>query len=79
MASHTLKSSAMSRLGTLTLLNTPFLCVRYKWDELNDPVNAKVTLSMDDKAIEIIKSYEKVTGNTPRIQRTPGKPGEILE
>ena len=30
--SHTLKSSAMSRLGTLTLLYTPFLCLSVKVD-----------------------------------------------
>ena len=34
---------------------------------------------MDDKAKEVIDAYEKVTGITPRIQKTPGKPGEILE
>ena len=55
------------------------LGVRYKWDDLNDPVNARVTLSMQDKAEEIIRGYEKATGLTPRTQKTPGKPGEILE
>ena len=34
---------------------------------------------MEDKAEEVIKAYEKATGLTPRIQNTPGKPGEILE
>ena len=55
------------------------LGVRYKWDDLNDPNNTKVTLSMEDKAQEIISCYEKVTGLIPKIQRTPGKPGEILQ
>ena len=33
---------------------------------------------MDDKAEETIRFYEKATGHTPRIQKTPGKLGEIL-
>ena len=55
------------------------LGVRYRWDNLSDPSNATVTLNMEDKAEEVIKAYEKATGLTPRIQNTPGKPGEILE
>ena len=45
---------------------------------MNDENNAKVTLNMDDKAKEVIRSYEQATGLTPRIQKTPGKPGEVL-
>jgi hypothetical protein len=33
---------------------------------------------MDDKANEIIESFEKTTGKIPKRQRTPGKPGEVL-
>ena len=55
------------------------LGVRYEWNDLQDPIKASVTLNMDDKANEIIRDYEKITGKTPRIQKTPGKPGEILE
>ena len=54
------------------------LGVRYKWENIEDADNAKVILSMNDKAAEIIRSYEKATGLTPRLQKTPGKPGEIL-
>ena len=53
--------------------------VRYKWEHLNDPSKAKVTLNMDDKASEIIQAYEKATGTTPKSFKTPGKPGELLE
>ena len=35
-------------------------------------------MNMEDKAAEIISSFEKATGHTPRIQKTPGKPVEIL-
>ena len=55
------------------------LGVRYKWENINDPINAKVVLNMDDKANDIIESYKRATGTTPRDQKTPGKPGEILE
>ena len=55
------------------------LGVRYRWNNRDDPVKASVTLEMKDKAEEIIRSYEKATGLTPRIQRTPGKPREILD
>ena len=55
------------------------LGVRYKWDCLSDEDKARVTLSMNDKADEIIKCYEKVTGLTPRKQLAPGKPGEVLK
>ena len=34
---------------------------------------------MEDKAEEIISSYEKATGRTPRVYKTPGKPHEVLE
>lgn len=52
--------------------------VRYEWKDLNDPEKARVILSMNDKANEVIQSYEKATGHTPRRQKTPGKPGEVL-
>ena len=55
------------------------LGVRYSWEQLNDPNEAKVKLSMEDKALEIIRSYEKATGLTPKAYKTPGKPGELLE
>ena len=54
------------------------LGVRYKWDDVDDAEKARVTLSMGDKADEIIKAYEKATGRTPRTQTTPGVPGETL-
>lgn len=55
------------------------LGVRYEWDNLDDPEEAKVTMSMEDKAMEIINGYEKATGKVPRVYCTPGKPMEILE
>ena len=54
------------------------LGVRYEWNNLEDPEKASVTLSMNDKAEEVIKAYEQATGKTPRIQSTLGKPGELL-
>ena len=54
------------------------LGVRYEWRDVTDPEKARVILNMDDKAAEIVSSYEKATGLTPRLQKTPGKPGEIL-
>ena len=55
------------------------LGVRYKWEDIQDSERARVTLSMNDKAEKIIQCYEKAPGYTPRIQKPPGKPGEILE
>ena len=55
------------------------LGVRYDWYDTEDKHKAKVVLNMEDKAKEIIEAYEKATGITPRKQKTPGKPGEILE
>ena len=43
------------------------LGVRYSWDDVDDPDNARVTLSMGDKADEIVKAFEKATGRTPRV------------
>ena len=54
------------------------LGVRYSWEDLDDPEKARVTLSMDNKAAEIIKAFEKATGRTPRVQSTPGVPGLTL-
>ena len=54
------------------------LGVRYEWKDIEDSKKARVIMNMEDKAAEIISSYEKATGLTPRIQKTPGKPGEIL-
>ena len=54
------------------------LGVRYSWDDVDDPDNARVTLSMGDKADEIVKAFEKATGRTPRVQSTPGIPGKVL-
>ena len=61
--------------GTLRKL----LGVRYKWENLEDPGNAKVVMNMQDKAEDIIKCYESATGHTARVQKTPGKPKETLE
>ena len=55
------------------------LGVRYEWRHCNDPNKAQVILSMEDKANEIIAAYEKATGLTPRVYKTPGKPHEVLE
>ena len=55
------------------------LGVRYKWEDLDDDENARVVMSMDDKAQEVIDAYEKVTGLNARVQNTPGKPGEALD
>ena len=55
------------------------LGVRYKWYDLEDHNKARVILNMEDKANEVIEAYEKSTGITPKIQKTPGKPNEILE
>ena len=55
------------------------LGVRYKWEYLDDPDKAKVTLNMDDKADDIIQAYEKSTGITAKEYKSPGKPGELLE
>ena len=54
------------------------LGVRYEWRDTGNIEMARVFLSMDDKAEEIVKEYEKVIGETPKIYKTPGKPGEIL-
>ena len=54
------------------------LGVRYKWYDLDERDKAKVVLSMEDKANDIIKSYEEAVGETPRKQKAPGKPGEVL-
>ena len=45
---------------------------------MEDDCNARVVLSMNDKGEEIVRNYEKATGRTPRVQSTPGKPGEVL-
>ena len=55
------------------------LGVRYKWEDLNDPSNARVILNMDDKASEIIKSFEEATCTIAKTYKTPGKPKELLE
>ena len=54
------------------------LGVRYQWHDLNNKNEARVILSMEDKANEIIKCYEETIGTTVRKQKAPGKPGEVL-
>ena len=54
------------------------LGVRYNWEDVDDPIKARVILNMDDKAKEIIDSYQKATGLTPKVHQTPGKPSEVL-
>lgn len=54
------------------------LGVRYQWHDLDDQNKARVVLSMEDKANEIIKCYEDTVGKVPRKQKAPGKPGELL-
>ena len=54
------------------------LGVRYDWRDTDDPTKARVVLSMNDKAEEIVRAFEKATGQTPRNQSTPGTPGQIL-
>jgi hypothetical protein len=54
------------------------LGVRYDWktDENNEPY---IEMTMNDKAEEIIKSYEKYTGRTPKLYGSPGAPGSTLK
>ena len=55
------------------------LGVRYEWKDIDDQVNARVVLNMEDKALETIRVYEKATDITPRVQKIPEKPCEILK
>ena len=55
------------------------LGIRYNWEYCDDSERSKVVLSMNDKAEEIIQTYEKLTGLTAKEYKTPGKPGELLE
>ena len=43
-----------------------------------DQLARSMQKKMDDKANAIIKSYEKITGTTPKVQSTPGTPGQVL-
>ena len=43
-----------------------------------DTGKAKVVLSMDVKGEEITRAFEKAIGKMPKVQSTPGKPGEML-
>ena len=54
------------------------LGVRYEWSNIDNPSDCKVTLSMSDKAEEIVNGYEKAVGRTAKVQSTPRKPGEVL-
>lgn len=53
------------------------LGVRYEWkrDEEDQPY---IVMTMRDKAEDIVKSYEKYTGKTPKNQASPGAPGQTL-
>ena len=55
------------------------LSVGYEWKDIEDKNKARVIVNMEDKAQEIIRAYKKATGTTPRVQKTPGKPGEFLD
>ena len=55
------------------------LGVRYKWEDLDNPDQAKVILSMDDKANDIVEAFETVKGSSVKTFKTPGKPGQLLE
>ena len=55
------------------------LGVRYNWVNLEDKNEAKVILSMDDKAKEIVQAFEKARGHIPKKYSTPGKPSEVLK
>ena len=55
------------------------LGVRYEWKDRHDKEKARVIMSMNDKAEEIIRAYEKVIGETPKTYKTPGKPGSMLK
>ena len=53
------------------------LGVRYDWEKTTDG-EPYIKMSMNDKADEIIDSYQKITGRTPKIYSTPGAPGTVL-
>jgi hypothetical protein len=53
------------------------LGVRYDWKKTTKG-ERYVVMSMEDKAKEIIKSYEEFTGKSPKVQNTPGTPGTVL-
>jgi hypothetical protein len=53
------------------------LGVRYDWKrDQNDEIYLE--MRMDDKAKEIVKTYEKHTGKTPKDAASPGIPGQVL-
>jgi hypothetical protein len=53
------------------------LGVRYEWKR-NDNDESYIEMTMNDKANEIIKSYEKYTNKTPKNYPSPGTPGSTL-
>ena len=53
------------------------LGVRYEWKKDQDN-ETYITMTMNDKAEEIVKNYEKYTGKTPKNQASPGAPGQTL-
>ena len=53
------------------------LGVRYEWKRDNDD-EPYIIMTMNDKANEIVKTYEKYTGKTPKNQSSPGTPGQTL-
>ena len=38
----------------------------------------RVVLSTIDKGEDIFRAFVKATGRTPKIQKAPGKPGDVL-
>ena len=54
------------------------LGVKYEWmrTKQGEPF---VTMSMNDKAEEIVRSYEKYTGKTPKNYPSPGAPGTTMK
>ena len=54
------------------------LGVRYEWHENKESGERHLEMHMNDKAEEIVKSYEKITGKAPKVYDTPGAPGEVL-
>ena len=54
------------------------LGVRYDWKTDENTKENYLELSMDNKAGEIVASYEKVTGKTPKNYSSPGAPGSVL-
>ena len=55
------------------------LGVQYEWLDMDSDTDARVVLSMEDKAVEIVHAFNKARGYIPKNYSTSGKPGEVLQ